>query len=155
MELGPSGMVGVPAQSPASLDWSRESATARNQGRPSVGSFAMGFSKRRNPATKDLVQVCTSVTLSWLFVKTLWITVKGINISVKLKDPFEVFAFPISKWNAESRKLGMEFVYQAGPILRKSLIFGVLAYQLGNTHSRTITEVKQRLAWLVFGWETY
>ena len=27
------------------------------------------------------------------------------------------------------------------------------AYQLGNTSSRTITEVKQRWAWFVLGWE--
>ena len=31
---------------------------------------------------------------------------------------------------------------------------GTAAYQLGNTSSRTITEVKQRWAWLVLGWET-
>ena len=30
---------------------------------------------------------------------------------------------------------------------------GAAAYQLGNTSSRTITEVKQRWAWLVLGWE--
>ena len=31
---------------------------------------------------------------------------------------------------------------------------GAAAYQLGNTSSRTITEVKQRWARLVLGWET-
>ena len=31
---------------------------------------------------------------------------------------------------------------------------GAVAYQLGNTSSRTISEVKQRWARLVFGWET-
>ena len=31
---------------------------------------------------------------------------------------------------------------------------GAAAYQLGNTSSRTITEVKQRWAWLVLGWTT-
>ena len=31
---------------------------------------------------------------------------------------------------------------------------GAAAYQLGNTSSRTITEVKQRCAWLVLGWVT-
>ena len=31
---------------------------------------------------------------------------------------------------------------------------GAGAYQLGNTSSRMITEVKQRRAWLVLGWET-
>ena len=41
------------------------------------------------------------------------LTVKGINISVKLKDAFEVFAVLISKLNAKSRKLGLEFVCRA------------------------------------------
>ena len=31
---------------------------------------------------------------------------------------------------------------------------GAAPYQLGNTSSRTITEVKQRCAQLVLGWET-
>ena len=31
---------------------------------------------------------------------------------------------------------------------------GAAAYQLGNTCSRTITEVKQRWARLLLGWET-
>ena len=33
-------------------------------------------------------------------------------------------------------------------------LLGAAAYQLGNTSSRTITEVKQRWARLVLGWET-
>ena len=36
----------------------------------------------------------------------------------------------------------------------KCLGLGAAAYQLGNTSSRTITEVKQRWARLVLGWET-
>ena len=35
-----------------------------------------------------------------------------------------------------------------------NVIFGAAAYQLGNTSSRTITEVKQRWARLVLGWAT-
>ena len=35
-----------------------------------------------------------------------------------------------------------------------SLKLGAVAYQLGNTSSRTITEVKQRWARLVLGWDT-
>ena len=34
------------------------------------------------------------------------------------------------------------------------LVGRAAAYQLGNTSSRTITEVKQRRARLVLGWET-
>ena len=36
----------------------------------------------------------------------------------------------------------------------KNWVKGVEAYQLGNTSSRTITEVKQRWAQLVLRWET-
>ena len=49
-------------------------------------------------------------------------TVNGINISVSLKNPFEVFAVAIPKLNAESRKLGLEFVCRAH--FEKSPVFG-------------------------------
>ena len=49
-------------------------------------------------------------------------TVNGSNISVSLKEAFEVFAVPIPKLNAESRKFGLEFVCQAH--LEKSPVFG-------------------------------
>ena len=39
-------------------------------------------------------------------------------------------------------------------LYNKPMCFGAAAYQLGNTSSRTITEVKQRWARLVLGWET-
>ena len=40
------------------------------------------------------------------------------------------------------------------PTSRTNFFSGAAAYQLGNTSSRTITEVKQRWARLVLGWET-
>ena len=36
----------------------------------------------------------------------------------------------------------------------KKISKGAAAYQLGNTNSHTISEVKQRWAQLVLGWET-
>ena len=38
-------------------------------------------------------------------------------------------------------------------VLTKYIWFGAAAYQLGNTSSRTITEVKQRSARFALGWE--
>ena len=49
-------------------------------------------------------------------------TVNGINISVELKDAFEVFAVRKSQLNGESRKLGLKFVCRAH--FEKSPVFG-------------------------------
>ena len=49
-------------------------------------------------------------------------TVKCINISIKLKEAFELFAVAIFKLNAGSRKLGLEFVCRAH--VEKSQVFG-------------------------------
>ena len=40
------------------------------------------------------------------------------------------------------------------PVGIESILWGAAAYQLGNTSSRKITEVKQRWARLVLGWAT-
>ena len=39
-------------------------------------------------------------------------------------------------------------------LVQEMYTLGAVAYQLGNTSSCTVTEVKRHWAWLVLGWET-
>ena len=68
-------------------------------------------------------------------------------ISVKCNNcqmEFDVFCWKVPSFEAREAHL----------YLNNWLGKGAAAYQLGNTSSRTITEVKQRWAQLVLGWDT-
>ena len=58
--------------------------------------------------------------------------------------------------NEERERIGKYFsmCIKSWTGVHKSFKMGAAAYQLRNTSSRTITEVKQRCAQLVLGWET-
>ena len=63
---------------------------------------------------------------------------------------------PLERQNSRSDRRVSPTLHRLRPRagLQGQAGLGAVAYQLGNTSSRTITEVKQRWARLVLGWVT-
>ena len=82
------------------------------------------------------MQIYISFVKDWFIVIVLWPAVINTSLRIVLSSA----GISIQYWS----------LLQSN---NKKDTLGAAAYQLGNTSSRTITEVKQRLAWLVLGWE--
>ena len=114
----------------------------------------------RSTKTVVLVQtisifVCVSSTAHKMknfrpWGKTFWI----LRIWIRVHKNFQNFRHIWKPYlGISTRKCGAQKIWEISYHFEITSE-GAAAYQLGNTSSRTITEVKQRWARLVLGWET-